>query len=376
MELTVKQSRLITVGQMSESSKIDVVSSRHSYQIEILTKNTQVTIPKDKVTIIDTSIREHKAHVFESQDKVIEIPGNEETKQFSQIEGILEAIADHDVKRGESVFVIGGGSIQDVATITTSLYMRGIDWHYIPTTLASMMDSCMGGKSSINLGQRKNLIGNFHPPRFITINPTYVQTLPPIEISSGIAEGVKICFAKSEECANSFINAIYDWREHGGISSLILAIRMALESKKNFIEIDEFDQNERQLLNYGHSFGHALESSSNYSIPHGIGVLLGMLSANTFAHGSMEENDLNNFLIHEFKESGFMSETITLDRKELISALARDKKNSKDFQVLILPNKDGSLEKVKILLNGPNLEKCADVAIETVRKIGGKVEVF
>ena len=160
------------------------------------------------------------------------------------------------------------------------------------------------------------------------------------------------------------------------MTGLILSIKKSLECKKYFIEIDEFDQNERQLLNYGHSFGHALESSSNYSIPHGIGVLLGMLSANSFAHGSIENNDLNRFLIYEFRESGFMNEVILLDRKELISALARDKKNSKDFQVLILPSEAGSLEKVRIPLTEQNLNKCADVAIETIRKIGGKVEVF
>ena len=376
MELMVKQLKLITAGQMSESFKLEVISSRHNYQIDILTRDNQITIPKNQVTIIDASVREHGAHVFESQDKIIEIPGNEDSKQFSQIESMLTAIADYGVKRGECIFVIGGGSIQDVATITTSLYMRGIDWHYFPTTLASMMDSCIGGKSSINLGQRKNLIGNFHPPRYITINPSYVQTLPPIEISAGIAEGVKICFAESEKCANSFAEAIYEWRETGGMTGLILSIKKSLECKKYFIEIDEFDQNERQLLNYGHSFGHALESSSNYSIPHGIGVLLGMLSANSFAHGSIENNDLNRFLIYEFRESGFMNEVILLDRKELISALARDKKNSKDFQVLILPSEAGSLEKVRIPLTEQNLNKCADVAIETIRKIGGKVEVF
>ncbi len=361
---------------MSESFKIDVVSSRHDYQIDILKKNEQLIVPKDQVTIIDSSVVEHEAHKFESQEKIISIPGSEDSKQFSKIERILTTLADFEVKRGQSVFVIGGGSIQDVATIATSLYMRGIDWHYFPTTLASMMDSCIGGKSSINLGQRKNLIGNFHPPRYITINPRYVHTLPPIEISAGIAEGVKICFAKGEDSAISFAKSIYDWRQTDDISSLIQSIKKSLESKKAFIEIDEFDQNERQLLNYGHSFGHALESSSNYSVPHGIGVLLGMLSANAYVHGSIEKNELNDFLIYELQKSGFMSEILVLNRKEMISALRRDKKNSHEFQVLILPNKAGSLEKVRIPLNEKNLEKCADIAINSIHKIGVKVEVL
>ena len=360
---------------MSESSDLSVESSKHRYYIKILLEESQIQLPKNQIAIVDAAVLTHKAHLFED-NRIVSVKGNENSKQFSEVEKILISLADYGLRRGEKVSVIGGGCIQDISTIATSLFMRGIDWDYYPTTLASMMDSCIGGKSSINLGSRKNLVGNFHPPHSIIVNPAYISTLPNVEISAGIAEGAKICFAKGSSQVASFMSDIYSWRESQNVSNIVGSIKNSLECKRYFIEIDEFDRKERQLLNYGHSFGHALESSSKYSIPHGIGVLAGMLAAHMYAFGTIYENEFNKFLFNEFKESNFSENKVAIDLENLIQALSRDKKNSREFQILVLPNSDGSLQKVEIPLNRRNLEKSAEVAIEALERLGGKIEVF
>jgi 3-dehydroquinate synthase len=254
--------------------------------------------------------------------------------------------------------------------------MRGVKWDYYPTTLASMMDSCIGGKSSINLGQRKNLIGNFHPPSRIIINPSYIKTLPKIEISAGISEGVKICFAKGNQEVESFINHVRLWREKNDNSFLLSSIEESLKAKKYFIEVDEFDQKERQLLNFGHSFGHAIESSSGYAIPHGIAVLVGMLAAQLYVNTVDLERNFTKFLFDEFIESEFNNQSIRIDREKLIVALSQDKKNSTDFQVLILPSQTDILHRVEIPMSQDNLIKSANATIEALSMLGGKIEIL
>jgi 3-dehydroquinate synthase len=335
-------------GQMSEPSKLEITSHNHKYSIEIQNVYTKNDLIDKRAVIIDSKLTQHDAHENLILNNLISIPGNEESKQFNKIESILTSLADMNVKRDESVSVIGGGSIQDIGTLVTSLYMRGIRWEYFPTTLASMMDSCIGGKSSINLGQRKNLIGNFHPPSRIIVNPTYLETLPDIEISAGISEGVKISYARGSSQLSSFIGNIRLWREKGHTVNLLAAIRESLESKKFFIEIDEFDKNERQLLNFGHSFGHALESSSGYSIPHGIAVLVGMLAAQIYVDRHEIDSEFIDFLFKEFEYSGLGHKQIKINREKLKQGLIQDKKNSKGKQVLILPDLSGALSKILV----------------------------
>ena len=364
------------VGQMSEKFEIDIESSHHFYKIVLQNNQAQIQQDESKIVLIDSNLMDHAAHVLSYPEKIVDLPGNENSKQFSKLEYVLETFAKLGLRRGDSIAVIGGGTIQDIATIATSLYMRGIQWEYHPTTLASMMDSCVGGKSSINLGTRKNLIGNFHPPSKIVINPGYISTLPAVEISAGIAEGVKICFARGESFLRSFVENINIWRETGETQYLIESMQISLESKKFFIEIDEFDQKERQLLNFGHSFGHALESSSEYSIPHGVAVLIGMMAAHLYVGNSTSNPQFIDFLIAEYKVSGFSNKKIQINRKQLLKALSQDKKNSNLHQVLILPSEIGTLRKVDIPLTASNLEKSANAAIGALNMLGGNFEIL
>jgi 3-dehydroquinate synthase len=161
-----------------------------------------------------------------------------------------------------------------------------------------MADSCVGGKSSINAGNVKNLIGNIYPPKVITIDTFFVKSLDEISIIGGISEAVKICFARDTASFKEFLNLYYllDKSNHSTYEKLI---RHSLVSKKWFIEIDEFDKRERQLLNFGHSWGHAWESAVDFKSNHGVAVALGMLAALNHPQSSKSETSelLKNFLV-------------------------------------------------------------------------------
>ena len=183
--------------------------------------------------------------------------------------------------RATHLIAIGGGVIQDIVTFCASVYMRGLRWTYMPTTFLSMADSCIGGKSSINVMGYKNLVGNFYPPSQVLIDVDFVDTLDAEKVVGGLFEAAKICYARSY---GEF--AAYLAEHPASKMSLDVAhvvIVRALRTKKWFIEIDEFDKKERLLLNFGHTFGHAIEAGGDFSVPHGIAVGLGMLVAIKYA---------------------------------------------------------------------------------------------
>jgi len=213
--------------------------------------------------------------------KVIAIEATETAKSLDRMGDIIVAMREFGANRKTRLLAVGGGVIQDIATFVASVYMRGLQWNYLPTTLLGMVDSCIGGKSSINVGSYKNLIGNFYPPQNVVIDMAFAATLNTEQRVAGLCEAVKICFAHTGSAFGDYLalNA-------GAASSadtLQDVIRLSLQTKRWFIEIDEHDHKERLLLNYGHTFGHAIESACDFAIPHGIAVGIGVLASLHFA---------------------------------------------------------------------------------------------
>jgi 3-dehydroquinate synthase len=166
---------------------------------------------------------------------------------------------------------------------------RGVDWVHIPTTLLAQGDSCIGSKTSINFGKFKNQLGNFFSPKQIFIDVNFLKTLDKADLISGLGEMAHYFLVSSCEDFLYFKSEYHNAQNN--LNILKDLIIRSLEIKKSYIEIDEFDQNERQVFNYGHSFGHALESLTNYRIPHGIAVSIGM--------------DMSNFMSVKY---GYMTE--------------------------------------------------------------------
>jgi 3-dehydroquinate synthase len=277
--------------------------------------------------------------------KVVYVEALEENKVLSTVESVLIAFKNLGMTRDDVLVAVGGGIIQDIATIAASLYMRGVAWSYFPTTLLGMTDSCIGGKSSINAGVVKNLVGNIYPPNEILIDVDFLTTLNRIDIHAGLAEAAKIAFCSGPEAFRTYLELVSNNRTNEYVEMLYFV----LSQKKWFIEIDEFDRAERKLLNFGHTFGHALESATNHEIPHGIAVALGIRAAVSFV-ASKREIEAIEIQLDDYMRSlcscglDYNSLLKTIDWDKFSSAFAGDKKHSSDSYKLITPLQNGGVE--------------------------------
>lgn len=352
------------------------VNSRFAQYEVSFSKLIDLKFPEEYIVIIDSAsfVLERVKSIIES--KMILIEASENEKNMQTVTKTLELIAEAGATKKTQLLAFGGGVVQDLATLTSSLYMRGIDWIYIPTTLMSAMDSCIGGKSSINLAKYKNIVGNFYPPKKVFIDSDFFSSLSKPAISSGVAEGAKICFARGNHEFREFCSYVADWRLTGDRKALNMAIFNSLSAKQWFIEVDEFDLNQRKLLNFGHTFGHALEAATSFIVPHGIAILLGMKAA--IIESSNRENcaDLWEFIDCELAFSGWRGSRIKLSESIFCEALARDKKNTRTTQVLILPNSAGNLEVIQRPLNTDSIYSCFHSMKESLKDSEVLLEVF
>lgn len=281
--------------------------------------------------------------------RVIDVEATEEEKSYQRIEWIFDQLLRSGFRRGCSILAIGGGVIQDIACFVASVLFRGVEWKLIPTTLLAQCDSCIGSKSSVNVGKFKNQIGTFHPPSNVVIVNSLLETLPLDDVRSGLGEVIKLHLVSGETDYRRV-------REHLGrgipsVPELRPLVASSLSIKKRFIEEDEFDKGVRNLLNYGHTFGHAYESVTSYRIPHGIAVSLGVVSA-TFVSERMGLVPHGHF--NEIKElalpyfSPFEKELSVNDVEAVIDAMRLDKKSTKSSINCILTRGPGKMEKVAL----------------------------
>ncbi len=252
---------------------ITINSSTGSYDVFVAEGNFAESMSRvdDAHILADEFFR---THFHNSPANPIFIEASEQAKSLDRMPTVIEQLRAAGVNRTHRLVAIGGGVIQDIASFVASVYMRGLQWDYFPTTVLAMVDSCIGGKSSINVGPYKNLVGTFHPPQRIFIDPALAQTLPADQFASGLIEAAKITFVRGPESFDEHLACMPSTTmPTERLEELILN---SLLAKKHFIEIDEFDKKERLLLNFGHTFGHSIEGASHYAIPHGIAVGLGI----------------------------------------------------------------------------------------------------
>lgn len=340
-------------GHVLEMFELEVISASGSYPIFINSTSEKIDIQNS--FLADSNILQH-VELDESNGVLVE--GSESIKNLSHCEKIIISLSDIGITRNDSLVAIGGGTLQDLATLTASLYMRGIKWIYYPTTLMAMVDSCIGGKSSINAGKRKNLIGNFYPPSQIYIDTKFIETLNKIDLINGLSEAVKICFARDSASFENFMNLPSSLNPKNDYLTAQL-IYLSLSTKKWFVEIDEFDKAERQLLNFGHTFAHAIESATDYQIPHGAAVAIGMIAA--VSHRDSPRNEETEklkeycFKILNFEKEFIVDSTRAFSEEKFIEAILLDKKNTKNEIRLILPSKNSMLEIKSLEKNSDNL---------------------
>jgi len=322
-------------------SSLTIKSYRGDYKVNF--NNSEIKLEDGSFILIDSNVNRLYPELASGldPDKVIVIEANEENKSLKFCREMIACLLEKGVKKNHKLVGIGGGIIQDITGFVASILFRGLEWSFYPTTLLAQADSCIGSKTSINFSNVKNLVGTFYPPKEIVCNTNFLETLEKSEIKSGIGEILHYYIydgnPKTFEIEKNYHNLLNDR------SALMPHIQESLKIKKQMIQKDEFDVDQRRLFNYGHTFGHAIEGLSNYEIPHGQAVTLGMDLANYISYRmgflSLEKFDLLNDVLTKNKPDFDVTDRID----EYMALLSKDKKNINNSIVCILASDFGKL---------------------------------
>ena len=235
-----------------------------------------------RFVVIDKIVYEKYGNVLEGlydEENLFVLDSKEENKTLQTAMEIIDIMMKMESKRNTKLIAIGGGIVQDVSCFVATILYRGIDWYLIPTTLLAQTDSCIGSKSSINYNDSKNILGTFYPPTKIFIDVGFLDSIKRREYYSGLGEVLKCSIMQGKDAYYEMKSNI-DGILAGDKVALTNEIKKTLTFKKSIIEIDEFDRDIRNIMNYGHTFGHAIESATEYAIPHGQAVSIGIAIAN------------------------------------------------------------------------------------------------
>ena len=233
--------------------------------------NTHLNLNRRVLVVTDSGVPAQYAATVASQCQegiVCTVEQGEASKSLDTFGKLLQTMLDHGFSRKDCVVAVGGGVVGDLAGFVASAYMRGVDFYNIPTTLLSQIDSSIGGKTAVNFGGVKNIVGAFYQPKKVLIDPDLLQTLPPRQVANGLAEAIKMALTSDAELFDIFENQ--DVEEH-----LDEVIVRSLQIKKAVVEQDEKESGLRKVLNFGHTIGHGIESSEG--LYHGECVALGMI---------------------------------------------------------------------------------------------------
>ena len=225
---------------------------------------TDSGVPKEHVTRCLDGL----SSVFE-ETVLVTLPAGEENKTLSAVEGIYGRLYDAGFTRADSIIGLGGGVALDIAGFAAATYLRGLGFISVPTTVIAQTDSAYGGKTGVDLFEGKNHIGVFRDPIAVICDTELLSTLPERERVCGMGEVIKY----GAIAAPGILDTVSRKLPDEGTVALCVGI------KKRFVEADEFDRGERRALNFGHTYGHAIEAASGYSVPHGQAVAYGMLAA-------------------------------------------------------------------------------------------------
>jgi 3-dehydroquinate synthase len=347
------------------AATLRVALARHVYNVEIgtgvLARAGRLIAPviRQKRAVIVTDANVAALHLpalaaaldaAGIQHHEIVLPPGERTKDFVHFARLCEDILTLGIERGTPLVALGGGVVGDLAGFAAATLLRGLDYIQIPTTLLAQVDSAVGGKTAIDMPQGKNLVGAFHQPVLVLADIDTLKTLPRRELLAGYAEMVKYGVIRDA--------AFFAWLESNGAALLAgdataraHAVRRSLEIKTRVVIADERENGERQILNYGHSFGHALEAETGFgaTLLHGEAVALGMCLAGDLAarlgHWRVDDAARVKKLL---SSAGLRTSLETLpdkvrDPATLLAHMQRDKKVRDGRVTLILPRAIGEV---------------------------------
>jgi len=274
---------------------------------------------------------------------LIEVPKGEEQKSLETAGRLYQELTDFYAERSTPILALGGGVIGDLTGFIASTYMRGVPLVHIPTTLLSQGDSSIGGKTAVNHGQLKNKVGAFYHPILTISDINTLKTLPPREFSDGLAEIIKHGIILDEKFFG-YLEQNLDKAKDFDDSTLEKIVSRSVEIKAGVVEKDELDLGLRNILNYGHTVGHAIESVSGLTIWHGEAVAIGMITEARISNrlgklGSSQVNRLQKVI----GKAGLPTQIPDLRTEELIQAMKHDKKITGGRLKFILPSRIGEV---------------------------------
>ncbi len=290
-------------------------------------------VPERTIIITDENVKRLYGHLMEAYPTIV-LPAGEDQKSLAVVENLVHQLVSLGADRGSFLLGVGGGVICDITGFVASVFMRGIPFAFAPTTLLAQVDASIGGKNGVNSGPYKNMIGVFNQPQFILIDTGFLSSLSDEEYANGLAEVIKHC-------------AIHNAKEFGWLVSYMDRIlqrdpeyveRTVFQSvsiKTQIVDSDPLEKGDRRLLNFGHTYGHAIEK--HYGIAHGRAVSLGMVLANRMAveRGLLEEKK-ERYIRELLADAGLPTDVSDLDMKALNTLIRGDKKKVGDKVAFIL----------------------------------------
>lgn len=303
---------------------------------------SQHTQDTEKIVLIfDEGIRSIVDSISLQFPDAVQIPvaSGDSSKSLSEVDRIVALMLDNGCTRKSFIIAVGGGMLTDLAGFVASIYMRGIPCFLVPTSLLGMVDAAIGGKTAVNAGERKNIIGTITHPREIIIDTSFLQSLPLPQMQEGLAEMIKIAAIMDPPYFDWLEKAIPAFLERDA-KTIDEAVLRAVSAKVTIVEKDEKDSDMRLLLNFGHTVGHAVEALSYYKIPHGRAVSIGMVSEMKLS-GCTDIKRVEKLL----EVAGLpVSIPEDLQEKDLWKLMQSDKKNEKGEVRIAVPKQLGTGE--------------------------------
>jgi 3-dehydroquinate synthase len=323
---------------------IKIQSKINNYNIQFVDtlNNIQSLIDQPNTIIfIDSNVSKLYPELYREAN--INVECNENAKTLEGTYSIFDTLIERKANIQTKLVVIGGGILQDLIGFCASTYCRGIQYDLVPTTLLSQADSCLGGKTSINVKGKKNILGTFYPPNNIYICTEFLKTLSTLDYCSGLGEVYKFHILE---------NRIDQFNIDGDINDMIYK---GLLFKGDILSRDEFDKGERKYLNFGHTFGHALETTSQNNLPHGIAVILGSIIASRIANKLKYKVPNYDLLLLKGKElinrSNIKLEQSWFDLDSLLEIVKSDKKSTGKLTMVLSTDHNflQDIEDIKII---------------------------
>jgi 3-dehydroquinate synthase len=289
------------------------------------------------VFVTDRNIFNLHQQKFASQ-KTIVIEAGEAFKQQASVDYIIAELIKIGATRKTTLIGVGGGVVTDITGYAASVYMRGINFAFVPTTILAMVDAAIGGKNGVDVGLYKNLVGTINQPQFLLYDFNFLQTLPNEEWVNGFAEIIKHACIKDEKLFTDLENNSVDIYKKD-VQFLSNLIKKNATIKTNVVIEDEFEKGDRKLLNFGHTFGHAIENL--HQLPHGYAVSIGMCMAAKISeeiNGFYSEDKLR---LEKLLKQYHLPTQCSFDKANVFEILKKDKKRYDASIDFILLNKIG-----------------------------------